>query len=151
MEEFPILTNFLINRIFKRNTSNQNTQNTTSNHIRNSGKLNSGQKMWPIIISSLSCAKNHKLYKCKQFLDMSPSERASKIKGKRLCIKCFKNFHGRNCKASNYKIYIATITRCCIGMIQIIKQLLIRVKINGRRTSSCLSLPLFWTKIRRQH
>ncbi|KYN42712.1 hypothetical protein ALC56_02841, partial [Trachymyrmex septentrionalis] len=119
------------NNVAKKSRVNQNTQNTTGNHTRNS-------------------AKNHKLYECKQFLDISPSERASKIKGKRLCIKYFKDFHDETIRRLTIRYIGAIITRCYIGMIQIIKQPLIRVKINERRTSSCLSLPLFRTKIRRQ-
>jgi len=50
------------------------------------------------------CSEGYKIHECKLFLNMSVAERNIKIKRKRLCIKYFKEYQGKNCKASNCKL-----------------------------------------------
>ncbi|XP_011169770.2 uncharacterized protein LOC105202790 [Solenopsis invicta] len=49
------------------------------------------------------CQGNHKLPDGGTFRKWSAAERLTEIKKRRLCIRCLKNFHGRNCKASGCK------------------------------------------------
>ncbi|XP_011173049.1 uncharacterized protein LOC105205390 [Solenopsis invicta] len=46
---------------------------------------------------------NHELPDCGTFRKWSAAEHMTEIKKRRLCIRCLKNFHGRNCKASECK------------------------------------------------
>lgn len=49
------------------------------------------------------CSDSHSLQECQVFLKMPVNEKILEVKKKRLCIKCFKAFHGRNCRVSNCK------------------------------------------------
>lgn len=116
IENFPTFTEFidyLINRsafLEAVNRTNQNSQNAAANHHRKDGKYIPGhhKNVTQSYVTSgdSSCVMysgNHGLQDCQVFLKMSVKDRASEVKKKRLCIKCFRGFHGQNCKSSNCK------------------------------------------------
>ncbi|XP_011690002.1 PREDICTED: uncharacterized protein LOC105451334 [Wasmannia auropunctata] len=116
-EEFPALTEFIefiVNRssfLEAVNRANQNAQNVAGSHARSNGKPNSSQQknVTQSYVASnnsacVTCSGDHKLHECKRFLEMSVSDRTAEVKGKRLCLKCLKSFHGRNCRASSCKV-----------------------------------------------
>ncbi|XP_018368314.1 PREDICTED: uncharacterized protein LOC108764525 [Trachymyrmex cornetzi] len=51
----------------------------------------------------LICQGQHKVGDCNIFCKWPPSKGFTEVKGKRLCIKCLKEYHGRNCKVSGCK------------------------------------------------
>lgn len=115
IEAFPTLTEFidyLINRsafLEAVNRANQNSQGMIANTYRKDVKLPPGhhKSVTQAYVTSDSscpiCSESHSLRECQIFLKMSVNERILEIKKKRLCIKYFKAFHGRNCRVSNCK------------------------------------------------
>ncbi|XP_011684955.1 PREDICTED: uncharacterized protein LOC105448201 [Wasmannia auropunctata] len=112
IEQFPTITEFiefLINRSsFLEALSHVNRNAQPSGEARSSNKAAhpQGKGVSQTYVatdkgSCSMCSKDHKLYECCTFLGMSAEDRNAEIRKKRLCIKCFKNFHGRNCRASN--------------------------------------------------
>lgn len=103
---------YLINRsafLEAVNRANQNSQGMNVNTYRKDVKLPPGHHkgVTQAYVTSDSscpiCSDSHGLRECQIFLKMSVNERILEIKKKRLCIKCFKTFHGRNCRVSNCK------------------------------------------------
>ncbi|XP_070162778.1 uncharacterized protein [Polyergus mexicanus] len=118
IEEFPTLTEFLeflISRsAFLESVSraNRNPQfSSASNDNRSNSRLHNHARNTAqayVTANALSCSicsENHKTHECSMLRGMSPADRNSEIKRKRLCIKCLKAFHGRNCKAPSCKQY----------------------------------------------
>ncbi|XP_029676938.1 uncharacterized protein LOC115243826 [Formica exsecta] len=116
MEEFPTLTEFLefltscsafLESVSRANrnpqfssASNDNRSNSRlHNHARNTAQA----YVTANALSCSICSENHKTHECSILRGMSPADRNSEIKRKRLCIKCLKTFHGRNCKAPSCK------------------------------------------------
>jgi len=107
-EEFPTLEEF-IKFLIKRSAfleANRDMQITAEargkasqaqNKIMSRSYVASNSSVCPI------CSESHRVYECKLFLNMSIADRNMEIKKKRLCVKCLKEYHGKNCKASNCK------------------------------------------------
>lgn len=114
MEEFSSLdefTNFLISHsacLEAVSRASRNAQIPTD--IRNNNKGIQGQNKnttRAFVTSDNSCficSSNHKMHECSSFLNMSVVDRNAEARKKRLCIKCLKPYHGKNCKVSNCQI-----------------------------------------------
>ncbi|XP_058810258.1 uncharacterized protein LOC131675343 [Phymastichus coffea] len=47
------------------------------------------------------CKQEHKIYACPQLLELNPRERANALRGKKLCLNCFRDNHStKHCRAS---------------------------------------------------
>lgn len=77
--------------------------NRNNNKVQNNAKNTTKAYVAASAPSCAICSENHKNYECSVLRGMSTADRNSKIKRKRLCIKCLKAFHGRNCKALSCK------------------------------------------------
>ncbi|XP_011685499.1 PREDICTED: uncharacterized protein LOC105448555 [Wasmannia auropunctata] len=79
--------------------SNSNVSSVSSTHKSNNKSV-SCACVSDEGLSCPICQGQHKIYDCSTFRNWSPSNRLTEAKGKRLCIKCLKKYHGRSCKAS---------------------------------------------------
>ncbi|XP_072761503.1 uncharacterized protein [Anoplolepis gracilipes] len=115
IDEFPTLidfTDYLINRsVFLEavNRANQISQVVVYHNKRdNKSGGNQHKNLSQSYVSSsdsscVTCSGNHGIQDCQVFLKMAVKDRLVEVKRKRLCIKCLRTFHGRNCKSNSCK------------------------------------------------